>query len=507
MFIFSLSLLAEDPARIGLTGPVGPRPGVHAGSLASLTVSGGIQENLIIDHQWKSGNAVRITGDGSVLRNCEIKNGLGNGVEVYASNVTIENCRIHHFLASTFKNQLDAHGITGQPKGLVIRNCEVFYVSGDCTQFDPDRKEWTDVTIENCEFWTGPLPEDAAGFKKGERPGENAFDSKTPPKGARPRVTIRNSIFHGWGYGQIDNMAALNIKENVDVTLENCLFYDNEICIRARGENQTGFGAHVMVKDCAFYDSDVAVRYEDKIEDLEVLNPGWGKGLKKQSVDVGGVTGALTTAGARNIGPIPRLPGGVPAFGYALTQYLAQLTAQNKESVKYEPPKKEEPPSFPEIDSALEQNRFADALSLADKQPAGTDTARKALDALKERARRGLTLIDAIVKNPDKVKGCRVSAVLAGARIGATVVSTAPDAVLAEALNTPVQVPYSDMTPFTLYLLAKSALGDAPASHLLLAQYLADIGRFAEAREELGSALNDPATTDSALKLKELLNQ
>ena len=77
-------------------------------------------------------------------------------------------------------------------------------------QFDPDRKSTGHVLIEGCTFWTGPLPGDAAGFKKGERPGENAVDTKTMPDGSRPTLLIRNCYFHGWNQpAQISNAAAL----------------------------------------------------------------------------------------------------------------------------------------------------------------------------------------------------------------------------------------------------------------------------------------------------------
>ena len=225
-----------DPTRIGLIGPCGPQRGARVLASLRMTGKGEVRQNFIIDHQWRSGDAVDIRGDGGVLRYCEVRNGLNDAVEVYASDVTIDSCRIHHFLASTFKKQRDAHGITGRPNRLLIRNCEISYVTGDAVQFDPDRKEWDDVTIEHCEMWTAPLPTDAAGFKKGERPGENAFDSKTTKKGKRPKVTIRNCIFYGWGHGQISCGAAINVKENVDCLVENCVFFENEVCARLRGK-------------------------------------------------------------------------------------------------------------------------------------------------------------------------------------------------------------------------------------------------------------------------------
>ena len=114
---------------------------------------------------------MKITADGVTLRNCEIRHGRHNAVTVSAKDVLIDSCKIHRVLAGTFDDQRDAHGITGRPTNLTVRNCDIGLVSGDAIQFDPGRGPWDDVLIENCTLWTGPLPEDAAGFRRGERPG------------------------------------------------------------------------------------------------------------------------------------------------------------------------------------------------------------------------------------------------------------------------------------------------------------------------------------------------
>jgi hypothetical protein len=242
----------------------------------------GVYENYLVDGNWATGNRVKISADNVTLRNCEIFNCAGNGVGVFAKNVVIENCKIHHCLKGTFKEQHDAHGITGYWYNLTIRNCEISHVSGDAVQFDPDRKSTGKVVIEDCTFWTGPLAVDAAGFKKGERPGENAIDTKTPPKGARSVLIVRNCYFHGWNQpGQISNMAALNLKENVQVHVENCLLRDNEIAFRVRGPGPRG-GAQVEVKNCAVFDCAVGVRVEDKAENLKIDKLGFGKGVSRK---------------------------------------------------------------------------------------------------------------------------------------------------------------------------------------------------------------------------------
>ncbi|HEY1174319.1 MAG TPA: right-handed parallel beta-helix repeat-containing protein [Verrucomicrobiae bacterium] len=253
----------------------------------------GVYENILVDGKWAAANLVKITADNVTLRNCEILNGRHNGITVYATNVVIESCKIHHLLNGTFKDQQDAHGITGRPQNLVIRNCEIYYTSGDSVQFDPGRGPWDNVLIENCTFWNGPLPEDAAGFKKGERPGENALDTKQSVKNPRSRITVSHCVFYGWNQpGQIENLAALNLKNHVEVKVERCLFRDNEICLRLRGGTGDYGGALVSISDCAVYDSAVAVRIEDKIADLKISRLGMGTGIKTKVVNAGGGAGA-----------------------------------------------------------------------------------------------------------------------------------------------------------------------------------------------------------------------
>ncbi len=303
-------LTPEQRARPpGLLGTVGPRGEPRTAESLEIRERG-TYEGYLVDRGWAEGDAVRIRADGVVLRNCEIRNGRADAVEVYASDVLIESCRIHHFLKGTFRDQADAHGITGRPTRLTIRNCEIYGVSGDSAQFDPGRGPWTDVLIENCEFWTGPLPEDAAGFRKGEQPGENALDTKQRASNPRSRIVVRNSVFHGFRKGgQIDNMAALNLKNHVEATVENCVFYDNEIALRLRGGRGPYGGARVTVRDSFFYTAEVAVRHEDGIEGLRVLNPAFGQGVGRRFREVAGAARDLEISGEREAPDLPTLLG------------------------------------------------------------------------------------------------------------------------------------------------------------------------------------------------------
>jgi hypothetical protein len=132
----------------------------------------------------------------------------------------------------------------------------------------------------------------AAGFDRGQRPGENAIDTKQRTSNPRSRMAIRNCLFQGWKQpGQVSNLAALNLKNHVDVKIENCVFRDNEICLRLRGGDGDYGGALVSVERCAVYDSAVAFRVEDKIRDLRIRDLGIGTGVSKKLVTAGGGAG------------------------------------------------------------------------------------------------------------------------------------------------------------------------------------------------------------------------
>ena len=289
---------------IGASARAGCRSMPKRASRLAISESG-VYDNLLIDGEWTESTLVKITADQVTLRHCEIRNGKHNAIAVYSKDVLIESCKIHHVLAGTFEDQRDAHGITGRPTRLTIRDCNIGLTSGDSVQFDPGRGPWDDVLIENCTLWTAPLAEDAGGFKKGQRPGENGVDTKQQSANGRSRLTIRNCLFYGFRQpGQIANMAALNLKNHVQVRVENCLFRDNEICFRLRGGDGKYGGALVDIDRCAVYDSQVAVRAEDGIRNLKVRRLGIGKGVPDDFVAAGGGAGP----GYENAGQYEPLP-------------------------------------------------------------------------------------------------------------------------------------------------------------------------------------------------------
>ena len=275
-----------DERRVGTIGPVGTKESPRRVRRLRITESG-VYENILVDGGWSNERLVRITADDVVLRNCEIRNGLQNAIEIYADDILIENCHIHHVVRGTFDSPLDAHGVTGRPRRLVVRNCDIHHVSGDALQFDPDRDDWNDVLIENCTLWTGPLERNAGGFREGQRPGENGVDTKCDPANERSRMVLRNCLLYGWGQGQIDNQAALNLKEKVAVVVENCVFRDNDICFRLRGDTGRG-NADVTIRRCAIYESKIGIRAEDRIANLSVDSLGFGdEVIRRMHIDRG----------------------------------------------------------------------------------------------------------------------------------------------------------------------------------------------------------------------------
>src|SRR5688572_7262685 len=268
----------------GLIGPVGARPDARKVRTLRITEPG-VYENILVDGEWASEDLVRITADNVVLRNCTIRNGRRDALEIYGRNVRVENCHIHHFIAGTYRaeHNVDAHGITGCPLNLTVRNTEISHVSGDALQFDPGRRSepypWDNVLVEHCFLWTGPLDADYAGFKRGEKPGENAFDSKTfTGEPRRSRITMRSCLLQGWGMGAIDNGAALNLKEKVQAVIDRCVLVDNDIGFRCRGSLGS---AWVTARNCTVYRTARVFRLEEQVRNVRIYHLALGEGIGK----------------------------------------------------------------------------------------------------------------------------------------------------------------------------------------------------------------------------------
>ncbi|MGD9856922.1 MAG: choice-of-anchor Q domain-containing protein [Planctomycetaceae bacterium] len=216
------------------------------------------------------------------LRDLTLRNGISDGIDAdYADGLLGDSCLIHDFLAGSFAEQQDAHGIVvTHTQGVTIRNTEIHHVSGDCLQTDPYRTDpvTNDVLIENCHFWTGPLEEDfSENWRAGQRPGENAIDTKAAKdweNAGRMRLTIRNTVAHGWLKDDyISNKAAFNMKEKVDAVFDGVTVYDCELGFRLRGARGN---AKVTILNAVIHDCEFAVRAEDNLRDLRIDNCTFG---------------------------------------------------------------------------------------------------------------------------------------------------------------------------------------------------------------------------------------
>ena len=231
-------------------------------------------------------------GTGLTLRHVEVRRSSRDAIDIgSADDVTIVDSLVHHALNAD-DGRTDAHGIVAAAvHRLTIRNTQVHTFSGDAIQVDPGRSApgWSDILIEGCDLWLAPLPAAVNGFAAGTVPGENAVDTKANPGMARATLTIRDTRAHGFRNGLIPNMAAFNLKENVDVLVDRITVYDSEIAFRLRGggSDTSKPGAHVRTMNALVYDTAVAFRYEDDLEGLHVWNSTIGRGVPRPFLECG----------------------------------------------------------------------------------------------------------------------------------------------------------------------------------------------------------------------------
>lgn len=331
---------AASTPRAGLIGPVGA--GSDARRVRTLRIDQpGVYENILVDGEWIDQDLVRILADNVVLRNCTIRHGRRDALEIYGRNVRVENCHIHHVLAGTFRadKNLDAHGITGRPLNLTVRNTEISHVSGDALQFDPGRKAepyaWDNVLVEHCFLWTGPLDQDYAGYKRGERPGENAFDSKVAAAGPRARITIRDTLMQGWGHGSIDNGAALNLKEKIQAVIDRCVFVENDIAFRCRGAGAERASAWITARNCTVYRTSRVFRLESGVDPVKIFHLAEGEGVGQVFDRAPGAGQGFELTGSRRAPPLAPWPyrslpvGEVVAAGVPPASADAQLPTKS----------------------------------------------------------------------------------------------------------------------------------------------------------------------------------
>lgn len=286
---------------------VGPHPTLRYMKIKGnyITIS-----ELNINRNKENGDAIQVKGTNCILKNLIIQNGTRDGIDASnADHLLIESCHIHHFLKGSFADQEDAHGIVvGETQGITVRNTEIHHVSGDCFQVDPNRNAddlSTDISIENCHFWTGPLTKKfndgwvkTSHLPDAEKqcPGENAVDTKVLKTGWEnaPRMKLRivNTKVHGWKEdAYIANKAAFNLKEKIDAVVNGVTVYDSQIGFRLRGRLGN---ANVYIKNSVIYNCKYALRTEDDLENLKVFNSTFGKNIHTIHKAVASSTGFST---------------------------------------------------------------------------------------------------------------------------------------------------------------------------------------------------------------------
>ena len=238
------------------------------------------------------------------LKNSEIQNSTNDGVDVRDSNGgLIEDCSIHHCLKGNWSSDpiQDAHGVVATgTDGLTIRRTDIYQVSGDCFQADPNRVTGnitTNVVIEECNFYTAVLGSDFnAGWVTGNSPGENAIDTKVSSGGADSQsITITDLTCYGFLQDAntppaMSNRAALNLKENISATIDRITVYDSEIAFRVSGDEGNG-NADVTIQNALVYDCDTAMRVESNADNFIVYNSTFGSGVTTFLQDVAGGIG------------------------------------------------------------------------------------------------------------------------------------------------------------------------------------------------------------------------
>jgi hypothetical protein len=247
---------------------------------------------FILDGQYVDHQLISIRDSRNVqVKNCVIHKCMADGIILHnAAKCSILRCEIYYCLAGDFSTQTDAHGVCAMhTRNLLIRDCNIHHVSGDCIQSDPhcdnlDVPLWDSLYIQNCVLWTGNLPEDAGNYKKNQSPGENAIDTKTRPdkdfNTYRPFISIQNVEAYGFintnGEEYINVRAAFNIKHNVRAEISNCILHDNDVAYRLRGiytdEPYHFGGAHVIMRNSIGYNNLKNVWFERTIDVAKLYN-------------------------------------------------------------------------------------------------------------------------------------------------------------------------------------------------------------------------------------------
>lgn len=267
--------LPGAPITIRAEGARGTVIVTSAGRVLTVNHAHILVQGLVLDGQYGADDLARVYGPAAFLelRDLEMRRTSRDIIDMSdPHNVMITGCLLHHAL-NPVEGRSDAHGIAaGAVQNLTIRDTEIHTFSGDGVQVDPGRSApgWSGVTIERSRIWLAPLPAPENGFPAGKPPGENAVDTKASPSFKRSVITVRDTTAWGFRGAVTDNIAAFNLKEHIDATLDRVTVHDSDIAFRLRGA-VTG-GAWVAVKNAVVYNTSTAFRYEDNIQNLRIWN-------------------------------------------------------------------------------------------------------------------------------------------------------------------------------------------------------------------------------------------
>lgn len=265
-------------------------------------------EGLVLDGQFGRDDVVRISADGSffLLRDAEVRRTSRDLIDMDSPRgVRIETTLIHHALNAA-GGRTDAHGVVaGAVRNLTIRDTEIHTFSGDGLQLDPGRAApgWDGVTLERVLIWLAPLPEAVNGFPAASVPGENGVDTKASSSLPRSRLSLTDVTLRGFRGGFIRNMAALNLKENVSVSIDRATVSESEIAFRLRGG--PGGGARVSISNAVIHDVTTAFRYEDSIRELRLSHCTVGANVDRVFQAAASDDAGLTVRNLLVLGALP----------------------------------------------------------------------------------------------------------------------------------------------------------------------------------------------------------
>jgi hypothetical protein len=260
--------LKLERAGVTLAGEPGaelhPSEGLQGDALLTVAADGVRITGLVLDGEFVASRAIRSLQGSRDLRieGCEIRFWAKHAVDLDGAEQLVSNCHIHHILQKTNGTRSDAHGVvTLHSKGLRVQGCRINNCSGDSIQ--ADRGTWTNLEIVDCDLSLEPLAEKLGGFEKGDVVGENAFDSKRDSRLARGQILIEECRMWGFdGSTEAGNWAALNLKENVAVTVRNCSVKQSQVGARLAAFRR-GSPLICQIENCSFDTCRFAVRFEN----------------------------------------------------------------------------------------------------------------------------------------------------------------------------------------------------------------------------------------------------